>query len=114
MGKPSFNTVNNITTTASSSPKTAKTLDELSFYIAQLEAKNTALSQQVSQLQTQNSFLHTLIDNIPIAMFVKNARDDFRITEWNKAAKPFLKSRKRRLLAEQHMIYGLKNKLIFF
>ncbi|MBH1971508.1 PAS domain S-box protein [Moraxellaceae bacterium AER2_44_116] len=86
MGKPSFNTVNNITTTASSSPKTAKTLDELTLYIAQLEAKNTALSQQVSQLQTQNSFLHTLIDNIPIAMFVKNARDDFRITEWNKAA----------------------------
>ncbi len=86
MGKPSSNTVNNITTTASSSPKTAKTLDELSFYIAQLEAKNTALSQQVSQLQTQNSFLHTLIDNIPIAMFVKNSRDNFRITEWNKAA----------------------------
>jgi prefoldin subunit 5 len=74
MGKRSSNTENNITTTASSSPKTAKTIDELSHYISQIEAKNNLLSQQLTQLQTENSFLHTLIDNIPIAMFVKNSR----------------------------------------
>ena len=71
---------------ADSTIETAKTNDELSLYIAQLEANNTLLSQQTTQLQTENSFLHTLIDNIPIAIFVKNSRDNFRITEWNKAA----------------------------
>ena len=86
MGKRSFTTQKVTSSAISSSAETAKTIDELSLYIAQLEAKNTLLSQQVSQLETQNSFLHTLIDNTPIAMFVKNARDNFRITEWNKAA----------------------------
>ena len=82
MGKRSFTTQKVTSSAISSSAETAKTIDELSLYIAQLEAKNTLLSQQVSQLETQNSFLHTLIDNTPIAMFVKTARDNFRITEW--------------------------------
>ncbi len=86
MGKCPSNTESNTPTTTSSPLETVKTIDELKLYISQLEAKNTVLSQQVSQLQTQNSFLHTLIDKIPIAMFVKDSRDNFRIAEWNKAA----------------------------
>ena len=80
MGKRLSDSEKIIPTIAGSSVESPKTIDELKLYIAQLEAKNTLFNQQVTQLKTENSFLHTLIDNIPIAMFVKNSRDNFRIT----------------------------------
>jgi PAS domain S-box-containing protein len=62
------------------------TIDEFKKAIAQLTHLNTALHKKIAQLETQNICLHTIIDHIPIAMFVKNARDNFKITLWNKTA----------------------------
>lgn len=62
------------------------TIDEFKKAIAQLTHLNTALHEKITQLETQNICLHTIIDHIPIAMFVKNARDNFKITLWNKTA----------------------------
>ncbi|PTQ89048.1 PAS domain S-box protein [Agitococcus lubricus] len=57
----------------------AYTQDELLERIASLEHEN-------AQLRSRLRTTETIIDNIPVAVFAKDARDNFKITLWNKAA----------------------------
>lgn len=53
-------------------------------YLRNLESE--ALSETKTQLLEQNLLFSTLIENIPVAVFLKDPQDEFRIKLWNKAA----------------------------
>lgn len=42
------------------------------------------LEQTLDMLRTNEAFLGTVLDNLPVALFVKDASDDFRMILWNK------------------------------
>ena len=42
------------------------------------------LEETLDVLRTSEAFLGTVLDNLPVALFVKDASDDFRMTLWNK------------------------------
>ena len=44
------------------------------------------LKQNIKALERQSIFLNAIVESIPAAVFLKDARDNFRITLWNKAA----------------------------
>ncbi|MHA0110930.1 PAS domain-containing protein, partial [Klebsiella pneumoniae] len=37
-------------------------------------------------VEEKSKIIEAIVENIPIAIFLKDARDEFRITLWNKAA----------------------------
>lgn len=58
--------------------------------IEQLETIQKSLQAKSKQLESQTALLNAVIDNAPIGLFLKDARDSFRITIWNKAAEDIL------------------------
>ncbi len=54
--------------------------------ITRRKMAEAALTRKTAELQSQAAFMHAVIENIPIAVLVKDVRDDFRITLWNRAA----------------------------
>jgi PAS domain S-box-containing protein len=67
-----------------------KMLDGQKQQIDQLEATRQSLQAKSKQLESQTSLLNAVIDNAPIGLFLKDARDNFRMTIWNKAAEDIL------------------------
>ncbi len=52
----------------------------------QLSERNKLLEDSNSELLTKNELVTAIVENIPVAIFVKDIRDDFRVTVWNNAA----------------------------
>lgn len=52
---------------------------------ARLAVERELIAQR-QELLNQTETLSRILENIPIAVFIKDARDDFRITMWNRAA----------------------------
>jgi diguanylate cyclase (GGDEF)-like protein/PAS domain S-box-containing protein len=50
------------------------------------------------ELEAHASFMNAVIENIPVALFAKDARNDFRFTLWNKAAEDIFKIGKEAML----------------
>jgi len=65
-------------------------LDGQQQQIEQLETTQQSLQAKSKQLESQTALLDAVIDNAPIGLFLKDARDRFRITIWNKAAEDIL------------------------
>jgi diguanylate cyclase (GGDEF)-like protein/PAS domain S-box-containing protein len=59
-----------------------------------------ALKEKTIELQAQASFMNAVIENIPIAVFAKDARDEFRYTVWNKAAEEIFRMPKELILGK--------------
>jgi diguanylate cyclase (GGDEF)-like protein/PAS domain S-box-containing protein len=59
-----------------------------------------ALRLKTNELQAHASFMNVVIENIPVAVFVKDARDDFRFTLWNKAAEDMFKMKKQDVIGK--------------
>jgi diguanylate cyclase (GGDEF)-like protein/PAS domain S-box-containing protein len=66
------------------------------------ERKRTeqALEHQSAELQAQAAFMNAVVENIPIALFVKDVRDDFRFTLWNRAAEEIFGLGKERVVGQ--------------
>lgn len=53
--------------------------------IANLNLAAEALETK-TQLEEKNMLIESILENIPVGIFLKDAKDNFRITVWNKAA----------------------------
>jgi PAS domain S-box-containing protein len=65
-------------------------LEDQQQQIGQLETTRQSLQAKSEQLESQTALLNAVIDNAPIGFFLKDARDSFRVTIWNKAAEDIL------------------------
>ncbi len=59
-----------------------------------------ALKQKTIELEAQASFMNAVIENIPVALFVKDARNEFQVTLWNKAAEEIFQIPKKEMLGK--------------
>jgi len=69
--------------------------------IAQLESTRQSLQAKSQQLESQTALLNAVVDNVPIGLFLKDARDDFRMTIWNKAAEDILNTPRALILGQR-------------
>jgi diguanylate cyclase (GGDEF)-like protein/PAS domain S-box-containing protein len=72
---------------------------------SELQAENSErkrieeeLRKKTNEIGAQASFMDAVIENIPVAVFVKNARDGFRFTLWNRAAEEIFRMPKRAVI----------------
>ncbi len=62
------------------------------------ERVQEALKQKTGELEAQAFFMNTVIENIPVALFIKDVRKDFRFTLWNKAAEEIFQISKEEII----------------
>ncbi|WP_164931928.1 EAL domain-containing protein [Janthinobacterium sp. 17J80-10] len=60
-----------------------------------------ALKSKTQELEAQASFMNAVIENIPVAVFVKDARNEFRYTLWNRAAEEIFRIPKEAVLGKK-------------
>lgn len=61
-------------------------LNSVKRWRSELEAARLDLAASVKESREKQRFLDTIIDHIPLAMFAKNVREDYRIELWNRTA----------------------------
>lgn len=66
-----------------------------------LRDENLALKQEVAALKKHNQFVDSIIESLPVAVFAKNAQDEFRINLWNRAAEHMFGIRKADILGKR-------------
>jgi PAS domain S-box-containing protein len=78
-----------------------KMLEAQQQQIGQLEATRQSLQAKSQQLESQTALLNAVVDNAPIGLFLKDARDEFRMTIWNKAAEDILNTPRALILGQR-------------
>jgi PAS domain S-box-containing protein len=68
--------------------------------ITERKRYEAALQGKQRELEIQAGFLQSIVDNIPVAVFIKDIRSDFRVTLWNKAAETIFQVRKEEILGK--------------
>jgi len=76
-------------------------LDGQQQQIAQLESTQQSLQAKSRQLESQTALLDAVVDNAPIGLFLKDARDELRMTIWNKAAEDILNLPRAQILGQR-------------
>lgn len=80
-----------LTAQAVISLENAKLYEELHAENRERRRVEEALKCKTQELEEQAAFMNAVIENIPVGVFVKDARDGFRYTLWNKAAEEIFK-----------------------
>ena len=60
------------------------TKSELERQLAELRRTEEALARQTAELEDARSFLDSVLENLPVMLFVKDARE-LKFVRWNKA-----------------------------
>lgn len=74
----------------------------------------TARKETEAELHRSRTFLHTVIENIPLAVFVKDVRDDFRKVIWNRAAEEMFGVPREQALGHTDYDYWPKDQSDFY
>jgi diguanylate cyclase (GGDEF)-like protein/PAS domain S-box-containing protein len=82
-------------------------LENANLYSA-LDRENTerkrvesALQVKTQELEAQAAFMNTVVENIPVAVYVKDARNELRYSLWNKAAEKIFRVPKHKALGRR-------------
>ncbi len=59
-----------------------------------------ALETKQRELEVQAAFLNSIVENIPVGVFIKDIRDAFRVTLWNKAAEEIFQVKKEDIIGK--------------
>jgi PAS domain S-box-containing protein len=68
--------------------------------ITERKRYEAALQAKQRELEIQTGFLQSIVDNIPVAVFIKDIRKDFRVTLWNKAAEGIFQVKREEILGK--------------
>ncbi|MDB5048481.1 MAG: domain S-box [Fibrobacteres bacterium] len=68
--------------------------------ITERKRYESALKAKQRELEIQTAFLKTIVENIPAAVFIKDIRDDFRVTLWNKSAEEIFQVRREDIIGK--------------
>lgn len=90
-----------LTAQAVISLENATLYDKLHAENSERERVEHALKSKTQELEAQAAFMNAVIENIPVAVFVKDARNDFRYTLWNKAAEEIFRIPKEAVLGKK-------------
>ncbi|TCS39306.1 PAS domain S-box-containing protein/diguanylate cyclase (GGDEF)-like protein [Paucimonas lemoignei] len=90
-GKDRLTILELLTAQAVISLENAKLYEELHAENRERRRVEEALKAKTRELEEQADFMHAVVENIPVGVFVKDARNEFRYTLWNKAAEEIFK-----------------------
>ena len=65
--------------------------------VTQLEK---SLNEKVHELEEKNLFLDAILENIPSAVFLKDATDNFSVTHWNKSAEELFEIPRQKIIGK--------------
>ncbi|HKP96007.1 MAG TPA: ATP-binding protein [Fibrobacteria bacterium] len=68
--------------------------------ITERKQYEAALGAKQRELEVQAAFLKSIVENIPVAVFIKDIRNEFRVTLWNKAAEEILQVKKEEIIGK--------------
>lgn len=68
--------------------------------ITELKTSEQIVTEKSKELERQRTFYNNIIENLPVAVFVKNAKDDLKFTIWNKKAEEIYGYTKKELIGK--------------